>query len=360
MQFGQMLLAATKMFYRDKRMLFFSLFIPLVIMSIFGVMDFDKFGTVKLGLVNNQRTEISKRFGQTLEKIKTFQVSQGTEEAEKKALDKGDRDMVLVLPDNFGQFNPRNPQPQNLTLYYNQGRSDRVGAGTMVLEQILSESNFQITKTPRLFNLEKKSVSSQILSYIDFLVPGIAAMMIMQLGIIGVSALITSFKEEGILKRLRATPIQPSIFLFSQVFTRLILLLAQVGVVLVIGIAVFKMHLIGNPLNLVVISILGGIGFLSIGFAISGIAKTRDTAITIAQLIQMPMMFLSGVFFPRESMPEALQKITDYLPLSYLVHAMRELALTNATLLTVQTDVVALAIWAVIGFVLAVKFFRWE
>jgi ABC-2 type transport system permease protein len=355
-----MLLAALKMFVRDRSLMFFSLFIPIFLMTIFGVMDFDRFGTVKLGVVNHSQSEASQKFVESLEKVKTFQVTRGLEDKERKALDKGERDIVLTLPNNFGQFDSRNLQAQSLTLYYNEGRSDRVGAGMIILEQMLSETNFQITNSPRLFSLEKKSVNSLNLTYIDFLVPGIVAMMIMQLGIISVAALITSFKEEGILRRLKATPVKPSVFLTSQVFTRLLLLLIQVGLVLAIGVIVFKMHLVGNPINIAALAILGGIVFLSIGFAISGIAKTRDTAIAVAQLIQMPMMFLSGVFFPREALPEILRKVTDYLPLTYLTHAMREVTTTQTSLASLQNDVLALGVWAVVGFVLAVKMFRWE
>ena len=107
-------------------------------------------------------------------------------------------------------------------------------------------------------------------------------------------------------------------------------------------------------------ALVGGAVFISIGFAISGWAKSEEVAAPIANVIALPMMFLSGVFFPREAMPQVLQGVTDYLPLTYLADALRSVAIDGATLWSQWPNLIGLAVWLTVSFVLAVRLFRWE
>ena len=98
----------------------------------------------------------------------------------------------------------------------------------------------------------------------------------------------------------------------------------------------------------------------AMGFGIAGWAKNEDQAAPVANLVSFPMMFLSGTFFPREAMPDFLQTITAYLPLSYLNVALRAVINDGAGLDVIGTDIIGLAIWAVISFVIATRLFKWE
>ena len=116
----------------------------------------------------------------------------------------------------------------------------------------------------------------------------------------------------------------------------------------------------GNILAVLLLALVGGAVFISIGFAISGWAKSEEVAAPIANVIALPMMFLSGVFFPREAMPQVLQGVTDYLPLTYLAEALRSVAIDGATLWSQWLNLTGLAVWLAVSFVLAVRLFRWE
>ena len=96
------------------------------------------------------------------------------------------------------------------------------------------------------------------------------------------------------------------------------------------------------------------------GFAISGWAKSEEVAAPIANVIALPMMFLSGVFFPREAMPRVLQSVTDYLPLTYLAESMRNVVIDGASLWSQWANLTGLAVWMAFSFVVAVRLFRWE
>jgi ABC-2 type transport system permease protein len=197
------------------------------------------------------------------------------------------------------------------------------------------------------------------LGYIDFLVPGILGLTLMQLGLFSVSFGFVQLKRTGALRRLFATPTSPAYFLAAQVTSRLIIGLTQVLVLLGVGLW-FGLHLVGSIFLLLAISLLGSIIFLAIGFSIAGWAKNEDQAAPLANLVSLPMTFLSGVFFSRDAMPAFLRTITDYLPLTYLNHALRSVTNDGVGVGAISGDLLGMAVWAVIAFFLAVRLFRWE
>ena len=207
--------------------------------------------------------------------------------------------------------------------------------------------------------VEFESVESRDLGYIDFLVPGIVGMTIMQLGIFGVAFGFVQLKRTGALRRLFATPTSPSYFLSAQVLSRLIIGLVQVAILFAVGIW-FGLQMFGDYMTLIVVVIIGSAIFLALGFGIAGWAKNEDQAAPVANLVSLPMMFLSGVFFPRDAMPEFLAAITAFLPLTYVIEALRAIVNEGATLMSLGPQMLGMAVWVVISFVIALRLFRWE
>jgi len=111
---------------------------------------------------------------------------------------------------------------------------------------------------------------------------------------------------------------------------------------------------------MLVVGLLGGVIFLAIGFALSGVSKSEDQVAPLANIITLPMMFLSGVFFSRSNLPGIAHTITDFFPLTYLADGLRTIAIDGATLGEVWQQVVGLTVWSIISVALAVKAFRWE
>jgi len=204
-----------------------------------------------------------------------------------------------------------------------------------------------------------ETVESRDLGYIDFLVPGIVGMTVMQLGLFGVAFGFVQLKRTGALRRLFATPTSPAYFLSAQVASRLIIAFVQVVILFGIGIW-FGLQMFGDYASLAVVVLLGSIIFLAVGFAIAGWAKNEDQAAPVANLISLPMMFLSGVFFPRDAMPEFLAGITQYMPLTYVNEALRAVVNEGAGLASLGPQLLGMGVWTAITFVLAVRLFRWE
>jgi ABC-2 type transport system permease protein len=374
-------IASIKMFFRNKQGLFFSLFLPILIMVIFGLMDFGSIGKSNVAIVDQGKTTQSKEFVSGLEKVDVISVSQYDSEADAKAkLNKGDLDLVLILPKDFLDFSvptysiqpeslsesfpkspaPPLPKPVNITLYYNEGRVQQASAGISVIKESLDQLNHKITGMPNLFVLDQKAVNVRNLKYIDFLVPGIIAMAIMQLGVFSIVFVMVQYRSKGIMKRLLVTPMKPIEFITGQVVTRMLVSVLQVIVILTMAVLIFRINIIGNYLAIIFLVFLGGLLFISMGFTMSTIAKTEESAAPVANIIIFPMLFLSGVFFPFEAMPQWLQNIAYYFPLRFLAHAMRAVMTEGASLWAIRTDIYWLIIWSAVMIILAVSFFRFS
>ena len=349
--------AALKMWFRDRQAIFWSLFLPLMLMVIFGIINFGAFGSIDLGIVDEAVNDLSRPLVDSLESIETFDITRdATEAEEQQALEDSDRDLVLIIPADFGAT----VDQSTVVVLYNEGRRRENQVGRAIIRQILDDMTFKETGTPRKFSVDSRSVDTRNLRYVDFLMPGIVAMAIMQMGLFSVAFSFVQLKSRGILRRLLATPVHPVSFLFSQVFTRLTVSILQTLVLIGAALIFLDVQIAGNLAAILLLALMGGAVFVSMGFAISGWAKTEEVAAPLSNVIALPMMFLSGVFFPRDTMPGAIQKITDFLPLTYLADALRDIAINGESLLSQWQNLIGLAAWLAISFLIAVRLFRWE
>lgn len=359
--FRSLTIASLKMYFRNVTAVFFTMFIPIILVVIFGLLNSgDNSGSIKIALSNNSKTELAKNFEGSLKKIKAFKIDEVSEKEAREQLGKGKIDLQVVIPEDFGKTGQTGLKPSTVAAYYNQGKPGSGQTAGLIIGQVMSQYNAKITNSPQLLTLKNTGVKTNNLNYIDFLLPGIIAMTIMQLGVFSVAFGFISFKTSGALRRMQATPLHPINFLAAQSVTRVLIGIMQVLLLLGIGVYAFNMHLIGSLLNMLVMALIGTVTFLAFGFGIAGWAKDENQAAPVANLISFPMLFLSGTFFPRESFPEYLQKITDYLPLTYLADGLRRIANEGASLWTVRGDILGLAIWAIIAFFIAVRLFKWE
>ena len=228
------------------------------------------------------------------------------------------------------------------------------GRGTAV------EFDVGVAGGPPPLPIAERPVTAQDVSFMDVFAPGILAMSLMNSGVIGLATAFVTYRERGILRRIRVTPFPLTSFILARVISQL--LLAGLQAVILIGMAwaFFGLHLRGNPLVLLLAIVAGALAFLAIGFAISGIAPNTETAASYANLVTFPMLFLSGVFFSMENAPAWLRPITKVLPLSYLVDALREPMAFGNGLSAIWLDLLALLLTFVIAMAIAVRFFRWD
>ena len=354
--------ASGKMFIRNRAAVFFSLFLPLIIMLIFGVLNFEGATEVALGITDEAGNEASAALIERLGDYDYLVISEGERDAELAALEKGDRDFVLVIPE--GWTVPPPGSETGLVAYAASGDPAQMQVAQGLLQQSVAQALYAPAgggggPTAIVPPVEFESVESRDLGYIDFLVPGIVGMTIMQLGIFGVAFGFVQLKRTGALRRLFATPTSPSYFLSAQVLSRLIIGLVQVAILFGVGIW-FGLQMFGDYMTLLIVVVIGSAIFLALGFGIAGWAKNEDQAAPVANLVSLPMMFLSGVFFPRDAMPDFLAAITAFLPLTYVIEALRAIVNEGATMMQLGPELLGMAVWVVISFLIAVRLFRWE
>ncbi|MBX4187911.1 MAG: ABC transporter permease [Candidatus Doudnabacteria bacterium] len=342
--------SSLKMFVRNRQALFFTMFFPVILMTLLGLLAFDNFPKIDVGVVvTAPPTSGTQKFVDQLKQIPAFDVTVGTERSEKEAIEKGDRSSVLIIPgDFFPEGAPTSPDPKKLVLLKDANNLQQASTVQSIISQILDKTTLSITNAPTLFTLESREINSQNFKYIDFLVPGIVSLSIMQMAVFSVAFVFVDYKEKGVLKRLLATPMKPYQFVTANVVTRLLVSVVQAGLLIAIGVIVFKAHLVGSPFVLLPVVLLGAIMFLGLGFTISGFANTIETVPAIANLVVFPMMFLGGAFFAIDSMPDWLQSIANYLPLTFLSTAVRSVMLDGASLSDIQHNLLWMGIWAVI------------
>jgi len=298
-------------YVRDRSAVFFSLLLPLMFMLIFGALNLGAFGHVTMGIVDEARNADSRRFVDQLVGIGELTVREGALDDEKARLSRSERDMVVAIPADF-RLAP--PQPgasvPTLLVYANDGRAQQVAVGRAILQQLIAETSFAVTRTSPVVQLTQEQVSAVRLRYVDFLVPGILGMNVMQLAIFSVAFALVADKQRGVLRRIMATPFRPIRFLTSQVLLRLVLSVIQILILLGVALLVFKVQVVGSVLDLLVLTTLGSIAFLTVGFTLAGWAETVNQVPPVANLITLPQFFLSGVFFPTDVVPPLLKPIS--------------------------------------------------
>jgi ABC-type multidrug transport system permease subunit len=196
--------------------------------------------------------------------------------------------------------------------------------------------------------------------YIDFLIPGLIALNTMGGGLWGIGFMLVNLRISKLLKRFAATPMPRRDFLLALLGTRLTFLIPDLTVLLLLGTLMFHMPIRGNLGLVVLVSVVGALAFAGIGLLIACRTATTEAASGLMNLVMLPQYLFSGVFFASERFPDAAQPFIQALPLTQLVGALRRVILEGAGPLDVAPALAILAAWAVLTFVLALRFFRWS
>jgi ABC-2 type transport system permease protein len=194
---------------------------------------------------------------------------------------------------------------------------------------------------------------------IDALIPAFTAMIIGMVGLMPITITLATYRENGILRRLRTTPISPLVVMVAQVIV--VFTMTVLGMILLVsaGVLVYHVQFEGNLLSLLGGFVLASLSFYGIGFILASTLPTARTAQIVAMVLLYPMLILSGAAWPRELMPATVEKISAFLPLTYVVNLLRGLWVGDAWSLHI-TDVIILVVMLAVGVLVSVRLFRWE
>jgi ABC-2 type transport system permease protein len=348
-------IAAIKMLVRNRQALFFTLIMPLFIMLIFGYIGFDKPPVIDVGLVTHTPTAATQQFVDELKNFPSLTIHTGTLADEQAQLNQGNLSVVFDIPD---QAVGAGAAP--VVAYVNAGQQAQAQTVLTMLNQFISNATLTAAHVSPIVTVQEQDVNANNLRYIEFLLPGLIALSIMQMSVFSVAFVFTQYKEKGVLKRLLATPMLPIQFVAANAITRLLVSVAQAIIFIVAGLVLFKVHVVGSYWLMLLCVILGALMFLGLGFSISGVAKTTDSVPVFANIVVFPMMFLGGTFFAISSMPAWLQLIAKFLPLTFFSTALREIMTKGSGLSIIWPDILGMVVWSIILIALATYTFRFQ
>ena len=344
-----------QIFLRNKQYIVFSLILPLLILAIVGLNDGDN-DPIEIGIVNNSKSNLSQQFVDQLTSNNLFNIIQGSEETLRNELVNGDLMIVLIIPSAMDD----KVKLSNIKLLVDKSQAQFIQTIEPILNQSLLSIEREITGRASMFNLVIEDVKSRTLSYIDFLLPGIMAFMLMNLSIAGSGFNVVEFRRRGILKRLFVTPIKPIDFVLAIVVARMVIVLGQLSIIFGFALAILDANIVGSVVSLYFVIMLSVIMFLTLGFSIGSLAKTQESVGVLATIFIYPQLVLSGIFFPIETLPEYIHPFAELLPLSLVADAMRSIANDGLELIDIYANFIGIGIWIVIGMLISTKLFVWK
>ena len=349
-------IAASKMFFRRKSSIFWSLFFPVVTMLVFGNANILGYSAPNVGLIDYANTDNSKLIIESLKQSKSTEIKLLLSENEAtELLTKGSIASYITI-------NSSNNNPQSEIIITT--RKDDFAEKEVVSNLVNSVMNENKNSSEELSNIKSNIADINYQGYKGFIIPGIAAMAIMQNGIFSVVFTLLSYKNQGVLRRLQATPISPSHFIVGHLISRVTIIILQTFLLLIMGVFILGVSIgqgsIMAWINILLLSLLGGVLFLSIGLAISSLAPSEDSAPALANLVTFPMLFLSGVFFPIDFLPKFVGYVSNILPLTHLAQGIRLSALYGNSTLTTLPQIGITILWLAIAFSICAFTFKWE
>lgn len=345
-----------KIFSRDRQAIVFSLIFPLLMMLAFGFFNSGETDPIAIGVVDNANSSLSRDFIASIDANPLFTVTEGDEASLIVQVINGNLGLTLVVPKEF-QGNPANI---DLRVLIDTSQTAQMNTVVPLLEQALVQVERDLRNLEPLFDLAIVDVEARTQTYLDFLVPGLLAMALMQIAMGGSGFNLVEFRRKGILKRLFVTPVQPKNFITGLVLSRLVIVMIQLSLLLGIAILLLDITFIGNIFNLYVFIILGTTIFLSLGFCLGSLAKTQQAIMAMNMLLTWPQMLLSGIFYPIDAMPSVVQPMANLLPLSFVVNGLRGVAIEGANIITLFPNIIGILVWIVIALGFAIVLFNWK
>jgi ABC-2 type transport system permease protein len=351
-------IANVKSFYRNRAALFWTLAFPVIFVVLFGSIFSGGTQSFPLAVVDEDHSDVSAQLLAGFSNVSILEVDQVGRDEALAHMQSGEFAGVVIIPAGTGA-SLSTGQPVNLTLITDPSRQTATTALQQVVTQVVASMNLRLSDAPTLLAVAAQTMQTQNISNAAYFVPSILAMALMQLGVFA-SIPLVSQREKQILKRLAATPLSRLTFVGSNVVMRLFIAALQTLLIVGIGAWLFGVTVVGNLLVVIGFITLGALTFLAVGYIIAAWARTEETANAGTSIVQFPLMFLSGIFFPISFMPNWLQPVAAAMPLTYLADALRQTMVGGAAYASLGIDALVLGSWMIVCFLIAARFFRWQ
>lgn len=340
-RFLALLLTRNKEFWRDRSSLSWNILMPVLIVAGFSISFSGDIGQqFKVGVINNSKATMAAKQFLNLKHIEFYSV-----DADKKivahSIKKVQRHEVDMLLDAEKQqywINTESPKGY-------------------LLEKILLGTQKSVTKQDEF---EKQTVNGKKIRYIDWVIPGILSMNMMFSALFGVGFVIVRYRKNGMLKRLKATPLTAFEYLSAQIVSRLLLIMLVTAFVFYGTNFFVDFVMNGSDLNLFIVFALGALNMISLGLIIAARISSEEAAGGLLNLFSWPMMFFSGVWFSLEGAAPIMQSIAEIFPLTHVTAAARAIMIDGASLMDISNHLIILTVQSIVFLLFGAWFFKWE
>ncbi len=354
----------TRRFFRDRLALFFGILFPLIFLFVFGSLSKGSNGTsFHVAIINQSKSSFASQYVQQINQNKVFKVDKTvtTLAAAKDKMNKNQLDGTIELPPSFGAVQPGQPYPSGQAkVIYTQNNQSAGQTLTSILDTSFKSVNAKFVKAPAPFSVTGQQLNEKSLNSFDYTFAGLLGFSIVGLGIFGPINVFPELKKQGILRRLHTTPLKVWQYFTSTMISQAIIGLVSLSIMFIVALTVFNLKVVGNYLEIGIFLVLSIITILGIGLAIGGWAKNERQAAPLGNIVVFPMLFLSGTFFPRFLMPDWLQTVSSYLPLTPVIDGVRMIVTEGKHLTQIGPQLGMMAIWIVVIYIIAFRVFRWE
>jgi ABC-2 type transport system permease protein len=352
--------ASLKAILRSPSTVVFSLAFPLIFILVFGFIGGG--GKVSFDIAFNRSSDTANPIYAALTQIEELKIVNKPEGEITEDLEKGRVTAVINIKKNTVSGPPylidlkssESVKPQDLQILKS------------ILNAVVSGIDKNIyPRTPTVAELNEniQKIPGRTYRTIDFILPGQLGFSLLSAGVFGVAFLFFNLRQQLVLKRFYATPIQRPYIILGEALSRVIFQLSTAVVIILLGHFAFHytlVHGVVTFLEIMVLSFLALILFMGFGFIVSGLAKTESTIPPLANIVTMPQFLLAGTFFPIDVFPSWLQPICRVLPLTHFNDAMRKIAFEGAHLSDCLPQLGILGLWSLVVYSAAIKAFRWE
>lgn len=341
--------ASLKMILRDKQSLFWALIFPVMFLGVFRLFSFDSFGTTDLLVSRDNPASAGQQALVTaLQDVEFLEVDLTTaplDEARAAQLIEDDEANAVLLVTGDGN----GVRAQLLHAISDPIGSSATEAG---ISSVVTSVNLNLMGgDPPIEFLAARVDAEEGMSFFEFLGPGIIGMGLMNFATISLAGSLSRYREEGVLRRIRATPLPPWRFFASVVLAHMTVAAVQVVVIALVA-ELLGANVLRGGIPFLVLAVLGTVIFLNLGVIVAGLVKGRGAVEGAANAITLPMMFLSGTFFPTSQLPDVVRMAVQVLPLTHLLTSMRALV-EGDTVISQWPHLLVLLAWILGTFVVA-------
>src|ERR1700722_20039903 len=342
--YSHLLMARMLELKREPEGVFWVLVFPLLLALGLGIAFRNKPGdAVSVAIVAGTGSEDAQALLARSSQHELFKIQTLNAEEAQKGFRLGKFDLVIE-PDGNGTLEYR----------YDPARPESVLAKAEVNDALQSAAG---RKDPVATSVVTSSEPGS--RYIDFLIPGLLGMNLMNSGMWGIGFALVDMRQRKLLKRFVGTPMRRGDFLLAIMTSRLLLMIIEIGLLLVFGVIFFHMRILGSVFSIALIGGLGSLTFGGVGLLTASRAQKIESISGLINLVMMPMWIFSGVFFSYERFPAVIHPLIKALPLTALNDALRASILEGTPLLQQWPRLLVMVLWGGISFLLALKLFRW-